>query len=140
MSIFNMCMYAILNVCMYVSIYALQELIREVEATRLKLAQDFYARLKKNKSIVAALKPRRVALRDGYDSDDDRNYKIEIIVSVIKYSLSLLTAMTLYPIIVYQAEKTVLSSKDQIIQWSAEENIGAIVSITVAYTNSDGVD
>lgn len=81
--------YAILNVCMYASIYALQELIREVEATRLKLAQDFYARLKKNKSIVAALKPRRVALRDGYDSDDDRNYKIEIIVSVIKYSLSL---------------------------------------------------
>jgi hypothetical protein len=71
---------------MYVSIYALQELIREVEANRLKLAQDFYSYLNKNKSIVAALKPRRVALRDGYDSDDDKNYKIEIIVSVTNIS------------------------------------------------------
>ena len=58
-----------------------QELMREVEANRFKQAQQFYKWLNANKATLAPLKQKRVSLRDGYDSDDDKNYKIDIIVS-----------------------------------------------------------
>jgi len=69
------------------------ELMREVEAVRLKQAEEFFGWLHRNRAAVGPLKARRVAQRGGYDSDDDKNYKIEVTV-----------------------EETVLSSRDQIIQ------------------------
>mmetsp|Transcript_20849 Transcript_20849/g.35345 ORF Transcript_20849/g.35345 Transcript_20849/m.35345 type:complete len:781 (+) Transcript_20849:34-2376(+) len=57
-----------------------QELNQEVQAMRYKKAEEFLTWLNKNRSINAALKPQRIALRDGYDSDDEQNYKPEVVV------------------------------------------------------------
>lgn len=57
-----------------------QELNQEVQAARFKQAEEFLAWLNRSRAISAALKPRRIALRDGYDSDDERNYQIEVVV------------------------------------------------------------
>jgi translation initiation factor 3 subunit B len=58
-----------------------QELNQEVHAARRKQAEEFLAWLNKSRAINAALKPQRIAIRDGYDSDDERNYQIEVVVS-----------------------------------------------------------
>jgi translation initiation factor 3 subunit B len=70
-----------------------QELNQEVQAARFKQAEGFLAWLNRNRAIAAAMKPQRVALRGGYDSDDDRNYLVELVV-----------------------DETVLKSSDQIVQ------------------------
>ena len=53
-----------------------QELHQEVAKARCKMAEDIVARLRKNRAINAALKPKRIASRGGYDSDDERNFDI----------------------------------------------------------------
>lgn len=64
--------------------------MREVEAIRFKQAEEFYSRLNRNRSAIAPLKAQRVAQRGGYDSDDDKNYKIETYVSGLGLLLLLL--------------------------------------------------
>ena len=51
-----------------------QELNSENLARRRSLAEDFLARLRYNENVNIAFKARRVAARNGYDSDDDNNY------------------------------------------------------------------
>ena len=58
-----------------------QELHAEVQAMRHRLASEFLSRLNRNIAVNALLKPRRVEIRDGYDSDDDRNYIVNVQVS-----------------------------------------------------------
>ena len=43
------------------------------------VAGDFLSRLKNNKVAIADYKKIRVQMRNGYDSDDDRNYSIEVL-------------------------------------------------------------
>ena len=62
------------------------ELNQEVQAARHKQAEEFLTWLNRSRAISAALKPRRVALRDGYDSDDERNYRTEVIVSLYHHT------------------------------------------------------
>lgn len=69
-----------------------QEMNQEVQLARHKMASEFLSWLAGAKARSAALKHCRVELRDGYDSDDERNYKIETTI-----------------------DETVLSSKDQIM-------------------------
>ena len=60
-----------------------QELHAEVQAMRHRLASDFMNRLNFNIASNAQLKQRRVAIRNGYDSDDDNNYIVNVQVCVI---------------------------------------------------------
>ena len=46
-------------------------------------SEEFLSRLNKNRAVNASLKPLRISLRDGYDSDDERNYQIEVITEEI---------------------------------------------------------
>lgn len=55
-----------------------QELHQEMMAARYKQAEEFLTWMNKSRALNAKLKPLRVAMRGGYDSDDERNYKIEI--------------------------------------------------------------
>ena len=64
-----------------------QELNQEIQAQRFKLAEEFLAISRANRLINKSLKPLRVEIRNGYDSDDDRNYKIEV---TVKHYLSLI--------------------------------------------------
>ena len=50
---------------------------------RHRLASDFMNRLNFNIASNAQLKQRRVAIRNGYDSDDDNNYIVNVQVCVI---------------------------------------------------------
>lgn len=54
------------------------EIDRAVQEGRVRQASDFLALLSRRKAAIALLKQKRVELRDGYDSDDDRNYKVQI--------------------------------------------------------------
>ena len=63
-----------------------QELHQEVLATRRRAAEEFLTRLNRNIAANALLKPARVAIRNGYDSDDDRNYNIDVAVEEIVIS------------------------------------------------------
>ena len=65
-----------------------QQLNEELKAARFKIAKEFIEWRNRNRSLCAQLKPLRVAIRDGYDSDDDANYEIEIIVSILRISIS----------------------------------------------------
>jgi translation initiation factor 3 subunit B len=56
-----------------------QELNQEVLQQRFRLAEDFLALLARNKAISKQAKATRVALRDGYDSDDNSNYDIKVV-------------------------------------------------------------
>lgn len=58
---------------------------QELQDARHRVCEEFLQWRNRNRSLCAALKPRRVALRDGYDSDDDRNYTIEKKVSSIPF-------------------------------------------------------
>jgi translation initiation factor 3 subunit B len=69
-----------------------QELYQEMLAERHKIASQFLQLLANKKEARELLKLRRVALRDGYDSDDDRNYIIEV-----------------------KVEETVVSSKSEVV-------------------------
>lgn len=65
-----------------------QELNQEAQEIRYKQAEEFLSWLNANRATNAGLKARRVALRSGYDSDDDRNYKVEVVTeeTVLKTS------------------------------------------------------
>lgn len=54
---------------------------REMRAARFQMAKEFMQWRNRNRSTNAALKPARRQLRDGYDSDDDRNYEVVTYVS-----------------------------------------------------------
>jgi translation initiation factor 3 subunit B len=56
------------------------EVSQALQAARYKIAEEFVSWRNRNRSICATLKPRRIQLRDGYDSDDDRNYEIDRMV------------------------------------------------------------
>lgn len=62
------------------------ELHLEKQARRRAIAQDFFAVVNKNRHINATLKANRLAARDGYDTDDDRNYTIEVQVACLHIS------------------------------------------------------
>jgi translation initiation factor 3 subunit B len=70
-----------------------QELNQELVASRRAVAESFAALLARNRAINAPLKAIRVRLRDGYDSDDESNYRIE-----------------------RKRVETIVSSKEQIVQ------------------------
>lgn len=53
-----------------------QELNQEVAKARYRAAQDFIERLHRNRTINGALRQKRIMSRNGYDSDDERNYDI----------------------------------------------------------------
>lgn len=56
-----------------------QELNQEVLQQRFRLAEEFLALLNRNKALSREAKATRVSLRDGYDSDDNRNYDINVV-------------------------------------------------------------
>jgi hypothetical protein len=47
---------------------------------RRKTAQEFFNIVNKSRSNISQLKRIRCALRNGYDSDDDKNYMVETVV------------------------------------------------------------
>lgn len=49
---------------------------KELKAARFETARQFIQWRNRNRQLNANLKARRVDLRDGYDSDDDRNYDV----------------------------------------------------------------
>jgi translation initiation factor 3 subunit B len=55
--------------------------LEEVKRERFEIARRFIKWRNENRALCSQLKPVRVAIRDGYDSDDDANYEIEVIVS-----------------------------------------------------------
>jgi translation initiation factor 3 subunit B len=57
-----------------------QELHQEILAARHKQAEEFLGWMNSSRAINARLKARRVELRGGYDSDDERNYRVEVTV------------------------------------------------------------
>lgn len=57
-----------------------QQIYQELVLLRRKTAQEFYNIVNKSKANLAQLKKMRCALRNGYDSDDDKNYIVETVV------------------------------------------------------------
>ena len=57
-----------------------QQIYQELVLLRRKTAQEFYNIVNKSKASLAQLKKMRCALRNGYDSDDDKNYIVETVV------------------------------------------------------------
>lgn len=55
-----------------------QELNQELLKARLKMAEDFLARLLRNRETNRTLKTGRIKSRNGYDSDDERNYDVVV--------------------------------------------------------------
>ena len=58
-----------------------EELDHELNANRRRTALDFLTLSYRNKADNKALKIKRVIARNGYDSDDESNYIVEITVS-----------------------------------------------------------
>eukprot|EP01039_Chlorochromonas_danica_P001899 gene1898-2077_t len=56
-----------------------QEISEELQANRFTIAKEFLDWMHANQAKCAELKPVRVQLRGGYDSDDERNYDIDVI-------------------------------------------------------------
>lgn len=56
-----------------------EELSAEFKANRHRIAKSFLEWLHTNQAKSADLKPRRVEMRSGYDSDDERNYEFEVV-------------------------------------------------------------
>jgi len=54
-----------------------QELVQKAQAARFKQAEEFYSVYIACKRAAVSKKSLRVALRDGYDSEDERHYRIE---------------------------------------------------------------
>ncbi len=57
-----------------------QQIYQELVMLRRKTAQEFFNIVNKSRSNISQLKRIRCALRNGYDSDDDKNYMIETVV------------------------------------------------------------
>ena len=51
-----------------------QELNQETQRQRRALAEEFLQKLAMNRALSRELRPQRVALRDGYDTEDEDNY------------------------------------------------------------------
>lgn len=68
------------------------ELDSAANAERRKLAEEFLSLMATRSAALGRYKERRVALRDGYDSDDDSNYQVLV-----------------------QLEETVVSTKEKVI-------------------------
>jgi hypothetical protein len=62
----------------------LEELNQEIIAQRRQQAYDIFAVLTRNKGLNLSQKYARIAARDGYDSDDDRNYDISVQVILLR--------------------------------------------------------
>lgn len=60
-----------------------QEINQETQRQRRSLAENFLARLTENKEASRRLRSERVALRDGYDSEDESNYMTVIVTSEV---------------------------------------------------------
>lgn len=56
-------------------------LTQELQANRYRIAKEFLEWMHANQARNAELKARRIALRSGYDSDDERNYDIDIVTA-----------------------------------------------------------
>ena len=56
-----------------------QELNKETLAKRYNAAAEFFNRLNYNKNLNIGFKSNRIALRDGYDSDDQSNYDVSTV-------------------------------------------------------------
>jgi translation initiation factor 3 subunit B len=69
-----------------------QKLSAAAMEERRRLAEDFFHMMSNKRVDMARIRQQRIALRDGYDSEDDSNYQV-----------------------VVQLEETVVSSKEQII-------------------------
>ena len=63
----------------------LEELNKEVLFQRRQLATDFIAVLRKNRETNLTLKSRRIEARNGYDSDDENNYHIQVQVILFNF-------------------------------------------------------
>jgi uncharacterized protein with WD repeat len=57
-----------------------QQIYQELVMLRRKTAQEFFNIVNKSRSNISQLKRIRCALRNGYDSDDDKNYMVETVV------------------------------------------------------------
>lgn len=82
------------------------ELDRAILDTRMEQATEFYRLLASKKASVARAKARRIELRDGYDSDDDSNYKV---VVQVKYIFTILCRSTNPSILFTHSCKRLLS-------------------------------
>lgn len=75
------------------------ELDRAILDTRLAQASVFYKRLATKKESLARAKAQRIALRDGYDSDDDSNYKV--VVQVLFFAFLRMRMRSLFNLFVF---------------------------------------
>ena len=69
-----------------------QQLFAAAMVERRSLAEKFFSVMARRQVDVAQYRPARIALRDGYDSEDDSNYHVE-----------------------YQLEETIVSTREQVI-------------------------
>jgi translation initiation factor 3 subunit B len=86
-----------------------QQINSAVLEERRRLASAYLSRLAERKAAFNETHAQRVALRDGYDSEDDSNYTV-----VVKVHTLLLVHLLLRSFLL-QMEEIVISSKDQII-------------------------
>ena len=61
-----------------------EQLDSAVLEVRRKQAAEFLAIVRKRKEEVAKYKEQRIALRDGYDSDDDAHFEVDIQVTILR--------------------------------------------------------
>jgi translation initiation factor 3 subunit B len=73
-----------------------QEINQGLQASRFRIAEEFLSWKNGNRTACAALKAKRVELRNGYDSDDERNYRIERMVSLSDYLTPFFNPCSLY--------------------------------------------
>jgi translation initiation factor 3 subunit B len=59
----------------------LEESNKEILAQRRKMAEDMSTIIRRNRQYNASIKHQRVKSRNGYDSDDEKNYHIDVQVS-----------------------------------------------------------
>lgn len=59
----------------------IEELNKEILMQRRKQAEDFFLVVQRNRLANAPMRQNRIRCRNGYDSDDDNNYRVEIQVT-----------------------------------------------------------
>ncbi|CAE7402566.1 eIF3b, partial [Symbiodinium microadriaticum] len=57
-----------------------QQMSAAAMAERRRLAEEFFGIMANRRVDMAQYRPLRIALRDGYDSEDDSNYQVEVIL------------------------------------------------------------
>lgn len=60
----------------------LEESNKEILAQRRRQAEEFLSFIQRNRNLNVGLKQYRVQSRDGYDSDDENNYQVEVQVKL----------------------------------------------------------